>query len=159
MQPEEAAERFAELFHAVFLRFHDRRLAHERPLSPEALSILEHLSRTGPLTVTEAARHFDRSQAAISEILARLQRRGLVVRYPDERDRRRHLVWLSEAGLAAWRESQRVLSEAALADAFAALSGARRDALLRGLRSLLDQPGRPPREPGPADGAEPGGES
>ena len=118
MTPEQAAARFVDLFHQVYLRFHDRRPARDRALSLEAMAVLEHLSRTGPLTVTETARHLGRSQAATSEILARLERRGLLATFADERDRRRHLVWLSDAGLAAWRRSQRVLSEALLAGAF-----------------------------------------
>ncbi|MEM7201700.1 MAG: MarR family transcriptional regulator [Planctomycetota bacterium] len=140
MEPEPAAEQFVELFHDVFLRFHDRRPASDRGLSLEAVGVLEHLARTGPLTVTEAAQHFGRSQAATSEIVARLEGRGLLMRFSDERDRRRHLVWLTEAGLAAWRHAQRVLDASLLAEAFATLSDRQRQDCLRALGRLLQAP-------------------
>lgn len=147
MTPEQAAARFVDLFHEVFLRFHDRRPAEEREISLESLSVLEHLSRTGPLTVTEAAEHLARSQAATSEILARLEARGLVVRYPDERDRRRHLVWLSEQGLAAWRRAHRVLSQDLLEHAFGQLTERQRQSALRALDRLIAQsPSKPQQE-------------
>lgn len=137
MDANQAAERFVELFHGIFLRYHERRDPGERELSLEALGVLHHLSRTGPLTVTEAARHFERSQAAMSEIFARLERRELVVRYPDERDRRRTLVWMSQAGVEAWRRSRRVLDPSRLERAFAELDAAERGDALRALERLL----------------------
>ena len=137
MDVETAAASFVDLFHELFLRFHERQAAGERGLSLEAIAVLEHLSATGPLAVNEAARHFGRSQAATSEILARLEGRGLLVRYPDERDRRRNLVWLSEEGLAAWRRSRRMLDPSLLADAFAQLSNEQRCDTIAVLRRLL----------------------
>lgn len=143
MDPEKAASSFVDLFHDVFLRFHDRQPASERGLSMEALSVIEHLGTTGPLTVMEAARHFDRSQAATSEIVARLEARGLLVRYPDERDRRRHLVWLTKEGIAAWRRAQRVLSPQLLTEAFARLSPDHRSETVLALRRLLETDSNP----------------
>ena len=61
-------------------------------------------------------------------------------RRPDERDRRRTLVWLSDTGLHTWRESRRVLAHERLESALDQLDPARRVALLEGLQALLDQP-------------------
>jgi DNA-binding MarR family transcriptional regulator len=131
MQADLAAQRFAAAFHELFLGLHRRRAKAQRELSFEAWGVLEHLSRTGPLTVTEAARHFARSQAATSELLARLARRGLVQRFRDARDRRRAIVWLTAAGLTVWRQSTRVLDDERLLVALERLSpGARRNAVL-----------------------------
>lgn len=140
MDPEQAAQSFLELFHEVFMRFHERQPPAERELSREAWGVIEHLSRTGPLTVTEAAQHFERSQAAMSEILMRLERRALLVRFPDERDRRRTLVWLSEEGVARWRQSQRPLSRERLAGAFGAMNVRERKSTITVLRRLLKDP-------------------
>ena len=140
MDPEQAAQSFVELFHEVFLRFHERQPPAERDLSREAWGVMEHLSRTGPLTVTEAAQHFERSQAAMSEILMRLERRGLLVRFADERDRRRTLVWLSEEGVDRWRRSQRPLSREQLAHAFGAMGARDRQSTITALRRLLKNP-------------------
>ena len=61
------AERFAELFRAVYLTFHRR----DRPRSElpgASRAVLEHLALAGPLTIGEAAAHMSRAQSVISEI-------------------------------------------------------------------------------------------
>ena len=64
--------------------------------------MLSHLALAGPLTVTEAAQHMNRAQPVMSEIVIGLERKRkrLVARVADARDRRRILVWLTEAGQA-----------------------------------------------------------
>ncbi|MGD0606906.1 MAG: hypothetical protein ABSA53_25375, partial [Streptosporangiaceae bacterium] len=62
------AERFAELFQAVYLTFHRR----DRPrsgLPGASRAMLEHLALAGPLTIGEAAAHMRRAQSVISEIV------------------------------------------------------------------------------------------
>ncbi len=99
MSTRDDALRFSELFSALYRHFHRRDPVAGWQPSPEALGLLEHLSQSGPLTVGEAARHFARSQAATSELISRLEARGVLERSPDARDARRSLVWLSERGL------------------------------------------------------------
>ena len=56
------AERFAELFRAVYLTFHRR----DRPRSElpgASRAVLEHLALAGPLTIGEAAAHMRRAQS------------------------------------------------------------------------------------------------
>ena len=130
------AERFLAAFHDVFLALHRRQSKADHELSPEAWAVLEHFAAAGPLTVTEAARHFARSQSATSEILARLRRRGLVHMFRDERDRRRTLVWFTEQGLEQYRQSHRVLDADRVRAALEQLSAARRRALVAALRAL-----------------------
>ena len=89
------AERFAELFHAVYLTFHRR----DRPRSElpgASRAVLEHLALAGPLTIGEAAAHMRRAQSVISEIVTHLERDGLLERENDPGDRRRTLIWLTE---------------------------------------------------------------
>ena len=107
--------------------------------SPETMALLEHLSRSGPLTVMEAARHFSRSQSAMSEILARAERRGLVEKYPDERDRRRHLAWLTPDGIDTLNRLTKVLSEERLERALETLDEGDRTRLIGALREFLNQ--------------------
>ena len=60
------AERFADLFRAVYLTFHRR----DRPrsgLPGASRAVLEHLALSGPLTIGEAAVHMRRAQSVISE--------------------------------------------------------------------------------------------
>src|SRR4051794_16574804 len=91
------AAAYAELFPAVYLRFH-RRDDRRSDLSAASRAVLQHLAQSGPLTVSEMARHLDRAQSVVSELVDGLERRGWLERVRDGRDRRRTLVWLSDAG-------------------------------------------------------------
>ena len=142
MDVESAAAEFAELFGLAYRRFYRRVPVGQYLLTSESIAALQHLTEAGPLTVAEAAVHLGRSQSAMSEMLDRLERRGLVARVSDQRDRRRTLVWLTDDGRDALDEAQRVLSEVRLRDAFTALDSAQRDRLIELMRSLIDIPGR-----------------
>ena len=141
MDSADTAKAFNDLFMKAYQRFYRRvRPTAYRP-RPEALAVLRHLNQTGPLTVTEAARHFSRSQASMSEIVTRLESRDLVQRVPDRRDRRRQLVWLTTAGLKAHDDSIRVLSLGKLEQAFEQLDqGARREAVTALQKLLATEP-------------------
>ena len=140
----DSAERFAELFRAVYLTFH-RRDGPRGQLPGASRAVLEHLAMAGPLTVGEAAGHLGRAQSVVSEIVSHLERQGLLERESDPADRRRTLVWLTPAGHEALRRDREVLSVDRLATALAGLPDGQADALIAGLRALVDQAGpRPP---------------
>jgi DNA-binding MarR family transcriptional regulator len=137
MDNHEAAEAFNERFMEVYQRFYRRvRPTSYRP-GPEALAVLRHLHSSGPLTVTEAARHFSRSQASMSELIARMERRDLVGRVADQRDRRNKLVWLTETGMSAYEDSVRVLSVGKLERALGQLTSSERQRTVAVLERLL----------------------
>ena len=96
----EQSRAFSGLFGEVFALFH-RRVPKRAGLTPESWAVLEHFRLAGPLTVTEAGRHMDRAQSVMSEIIDRLERKGLLRRLRDGRDRRRVLVWLTPEGQEA----------------------------------------------------------
>ncbi len=138
MDGRQAAEDFNANFKRTYARFFRRvRPTGYRP-SPETLAVLEHLEQTGPLTVTEAARHLSRSQAAMSEILARIEARGLVDRVTDQRDRRRSLVWPSKRGQTALADSRQLLSIRLLTHAMEQLSPSVRQQLAVSMANLLE---------------------
>ena len=130
------ATAFARLFPAAYLCFH-RRDGKRSALTGASHAVLEHLSRSGPLTVGEAARHLDRAQSVVSGIVAGLVRKGLLEQIRDARDRRRTLIWLSEAGLARLEHEREVLSRVLLERAMRRMSTAERRALLDGMQALL----------------------
>jgi DNA-binding MarR family transcriptional regulator len=130
------AERFAELFQAVYLTFHRRDGPHSQ-LAGASRAVLEHLALAGPLTVGEAAAHMDRAQSVISEIVTHLERRGLLEREDDPADRRRTLIWLTLAGHEALRRDREVLGVDHLARTMARLPAARADDLIAGLQALV----------------------
>ena len=135
--PATDAARFLELYSAIHERFYRRvRPSSYRP-SLESLAILRHLAAVGPLTIGEAADHFSRSQAATSEIVTRLEHRGLVERVPDHRDRRRTLVWLSPEGVQTVQRAANALSERTIAEAFDQIEPDERARLLHGMQALL----------------------
>ena len=131
------AERFAELFRAVYLTFHRR----DRPrseLTGASRAMLEHLALAGPLTIGEAAAHMRRAQSVISEIVTHLERDGMLERENDPRDRRRTLIWLTPGGHEVLRRDREVLEVDLLAPAMARLSPGQADALNAAMRTLVD---------------------
>ena len=147
MSTDSDAERFGQLYMSVYDHFHHRQSPASYVPSREALAVLTHLLGTGPLTISEACQHFGRSQAAMSEIVTRLEERELLARMPDERDRRRHLVWLTPAGRALQARCTRVLETERVAAALEHLTSTERSALFSGLAKLVahqtDQAGSP----------------
>jgi DNA-binding MarR family transcriptional regulator len=135
--PPEAAREFMLLFGASFLRFH-RRAPKRSTWTPQGWAVLQHLELAGPLTVTEAARHMNRAQSVMSEIIDGLERKGLLARMRDERDRRRTLVWLTDDGRAAMEAERQVLSAELLQRAFGRLGAEVTESLLRGLGALVE---------------------
>jgi DNA-binding MarR family transcriptional regulator len=145
----EAAAAFSELFPAVYLRFH-RRDDKRSELTGAARAVLQHLSIAGPLTVSELARHLDRAQSVVSEMTEGLVAHGWLERARDPEDGRRWLIWLTDAGVELLARDRDVLSRALLERAMASLSETQLQALLEGMRALIqaDQQA-PPRRPGP----------
>jgi len=131
------AERFAELFRAVYLTFHRRDGARSQ-LAGASRAVLEHLALAGPLTVGEAAAHLNRAQSVISEIVAHLERDGLLARDDDPADRRRTLIWLTPPGHEALRRDREVLGVDQLARTLARLPPGQPDELKAGLAALVD---------------------
>jgi DNA-binding MarR family transcriptional regulator len=127
---------YAELFPAVYLRFH-RRDGKARELPAASRGVLQHLSLTGPLTIGELSTHLDRVQSATSEIVDHLEADGLLERMRDPRDKRRVLVWLTDEGQARLARERQVLSVELLERAMALLEPHEREALLTGTRALL----------------------
>ncbi len=131
------AETFTRLFSQVFMHLHATREVHEYSPGREALAVLRHLSVAGPVSVNEARQHFRRSQAAMSELLGRLIKRGLLERQSDPKDRRRHLVWLTEAGQDCVLRESRPLDITMLAEVLQRLPPAARQNLNNSLEGLV----------------------
>lgn len=144
------AERFAELFRAVYLTFH-RRDGSRGQLQGASRAVLEHLAMAGPLTIGEAAAHMSRAQSVVSEIVSHLEADGLLERESDPADRRRTLVWLTPAGHEALRRDREVLGVDLLVRAMARLPPGEADALNSGLRALVEQAQQSDGKRGPHD--------
>lgn len=148
MDAAAAARSYGALFPAVYLRFH-RRDGKSRDLSGASRAVLLHLAQAGPMTVGECARHLDRAQSVVSEIVDQLEKNGLLARVRDEADRRRVLVWLTDEGRARMTDEQEVLGQELLERAMAAMTPDERARLIDGTRALVeaaDRLARTPRE-------------
>lgn len=139
--PEAFARAFEAAFQQAYLRFH-RRDGKRSQMSGASRAVLLHLAHTGPLTVGEAAKHLDRAQSVVSDIVTQLEAKDLLAREPDPDDRRRTLVWLTPAGFDALDRERQVLSTELVARAAATLSAEDRAALV-GTLEALNQGARP----------------
>jgi len=133
---DEAAA-FCELFPAVYLRFCRQRDEGETRLTPQMDGVLHHLAMSGPLTVGEMARHFARAQSVVSEIVDGMEKKGLLERMRDTRDRRRTLVWLTDEARAVLARRQQVLDPARVAQAMRRMPEPDRTTLIESLRALV----------------------
>lgn len=89
---------------------HSRTLVQSHGLTgPQAL-ILKAL-QINPIAVSELAARVSLSVATVTDILNRLEQRGLITRIRDEQDRRRVLVSAAPAGLELLQSSPPLLQE------------------------------------------------
>jgi DNA-binding MarR family transcriptional regulator len=128
----------ARLYGEMWRRFQPQRHAISgSAITPRMLAYLRHLVASGPLTVGEQARHLGIGRATATEVVDRLEAKGLVERMRDDRDQRRVFVWLTERG----REETAALAGQNVDDPFlravAALPAATRTAIIEGLGALL----------------------
>lgn len=137
MNQNEAAQTFSELYAALYHHLHARWEKDEQRPSPEALAVLTHLKFTGPLTVSEAAQHFNRAQSAMSEMIDRIQANGWIERIQDGRDRRRTLVWLTTSGEQVLARSQQVLDLSLLGECLTCLTEEGQRQLTAALQKLV----------------------
>jgi DNA-binding MarR family transcriptional regulator len=119
------------------VRLHTRREKRGHRPGAQGHAVMQHLALSGPLTVGEAARHFERAQSVVSELVDRLAADGFVERMRDERDRRRVLVWLTPAGLDELERDREVLSRELVQAAMERMKPATRRALIAGMRALV----------------------
>lgn len=133
--PQAFARAFEAAFQQAYLRFH-RRDGKRAQMSGASRAVLLHLAHAGPLTVGEAAKHLDRAQSVVSDIVSQLEAKDLLAREPDPDDRRRTLVWLTPTGFDALDRERQVLSTELLAGAAARLSPDQRAALVGALEAL-----------------------
>ena len=103
------------------------------------MAVLNHLALAGPLTITELAKHLERAQSVVTESVDPLVGEDWLERMPDARDR--HLVWLTDAGIALLEEERQVLSLERLTSAMSRLSPRDREALIHVTQKLAEAVG------------------
>ncbi len=126
------------LYPTVYRRFQaSRQRIPGTDVTPRLLGLLRLLALAGPLSVGEQARHLGLSRATATELVDRLESKGLVARIRDGPDRRRVFVSLTESGRARAAAHPEVLACDELIRAVEQMSPADRRALITGMRALL----------------------
>ena len=77
---------------------HSKKLVQRHGVTGPQMLVLKKLAEAAPLAVGELARRANLSQATVTDILDRMQRRGLVSRMRSEADKRRVIVTLTAEG-------------------------------------------------------------
>ncbi|MFQ5743921.1 MAG: MarR family winged helix-turn-helix transcriptional regulator [Acidobacteriota bacterium] len=94
---------------------HSRFLATRFGLTGPQLTVLRELSHRGGVSISDLAKAVHLSHATVTDILARLQRRGLVQRVRSEADKRRVLAWATPAAEETLSRTPPLLQEHFLA--------------------------------------------
>jgi DNA-binding MarR family transcriptional regulator len=139
--PATIAADVAELFPAMYRRFRTTsQLLPGSDVTARMLALLHHLAASGPLTLGELVEHMRIGKASATELVNRVEERGLVERMRDERDHRRVFVYLTDAGRRRAGQHPRVLEDSLLEVAVRRMRPADREALVRGMRALVATP-------------------
>lgn len=77
-------------------------LPNRRDLSASATLVLNRLTHEGPMRLTALAAAEDTSQPAMTQLVQRMERQGLLKRLSDPEDGRAALVAVSDAGRKLW---------------------------------------------------------
>lgn len=134
---EQAAE-VGRLYPAVYQRFHvSKQTMPGVDVTPRMFGVLHHLAGAGPLTLGELVLHLSLSKPTTTELVDRLEAKGLASRMRDERDHRRVFIWLTDEGRRIASLPMRVLEDDELARAMGKMTAKDRTKLITGLRALL----------------------
>jgi len=93
------------------IELHSHSLASRYGLTVPQLAVLKELGAGGGRSVGELTRAVHLSQATVTGILDRLQRRGLIERRRGKADKRKVHVWLTRSGQATLQRSPPLLHE------------------------------------------------
>ena len=105
-----------------------RHLLDRTGLSPTASAVLYRLHAEGPVRLTALASSVEVSQPSMTQLIQRLERKGLVARLTDPDDRRAALVTVTDGGRQLVLERQDRVRER-LAELLTMLAQHQRDAL------------------------------
>jgi DNA-binding MarR family transcriptional regulator len=105
-------------------------------LTGPQLVILQEIASLGEVTTGEIARAVSLSQATVTGILERMERRGLLARQRSDSDKRRIMVRITTAGEQVLKEAPPLMQEAFI-ERFASLQGWEQTMILSALQRLV----------------------
>lgn len=90
---------------------HSKRLERESGLTGPQLLVLQLIQRAGEITAGVIAREVSLSQATVTSIIDRLERKGILQRQRSTDDKRKVMVTLTEAGEKALEKAPTLMQE------------------------------------------------
>jgi DNA-binding MarR family transcriptional regulator len=113
-------------------------------ITPQGRALILHLAWAGPLTISDLAKHSDRAQSVVSETVEVLVSHQLLEKVRDPRDRRKTLVWLTNAAQDYLAEEREPLDRNQLERAIHRFPGERMQAFLELYEAFLLEVKRQP---------------
>lgn len=138
MDIENTTKEFISLYQNIYKFFctaWDSRLP--KP-TPESFAVMQHLQQSGPLTLSEATLHFDRSPSATTELMQRVERQGWISKISDPDDRRKKYIWLTPKGNKVLDKSSSVLDIEQVRTSISTLTEEEQSTLIRLLRKITN---------------------
>lgn len=135
-----------DVYHQVFVTLrqviraidlHSKRLERESGLTGPQLLVLQFIGHSPEATTGAIAREISLSQATVTSIVDRLERKSLVQRIRSTHDKRRVIVSLTESGAAALLKAPSLMQESFIR-AYAGMEKWEQTLLLSSLQRLAD---------------------
>jgi DNA-binding MarR family transcriptional regulator len=114
---------------------HSKRLEREAGLTGPQLLVLQLIASNGEATSGQIAREVSLSQATVTTILDRLEKKGLLTRVRSTEDKRKVIVTLTNAGTMALSKAPTLLQESFI-NAFNKLDSDEQDSMLSTLQHV-----------------------
>ena len=118
------------------IELNSRRLVKRVGLTGPQLVILQEIARCGEVTAGEIAKAVSLSQATVTGILERMEKRGLLARQRSDRDKRRILVRITKSGRQILQEAPPLMQEA-FVEKFSGLQEWEQTMILSALQRLV----------------------
>lgn len=124
-----------KIIHAISL--YSRDLSRKYGLTGPQLVILNEISSRGPISVTKLARSISLSQATVTDILNRLEKKGLITRQRSHEDKRIIMITVTEQCRQLLLKVPPPLQKT-FTDRFSDLAEWEQMMILSGLRRIVD---------------------
>jgi len=118
------------------IEMNSKKLIKRVGLTGPQLVILQEISRSGRITVGDIAQAVSLSQATVTGILERMEKRGLLVRQRSDRDKRRIMVSITEIGKKILDDAPPLMQEA-FVEQFSSLQEWEQTMILSALQRLV----------------------
>lgn len=119
---------------------HSRKLIRDYGMTVPQLVLLREVNNQAPITVGELARATQLSQGTVTQIITRLEQRGLVLRRKDEKDKRKVRVMITDQGAAVLSDSPPLIHDR-FVRSFRQLKGWEQALLLSSLERIAEMMG------------------